>query len=305
MAKALPAKIKACESNRPAPVHSPPPPPSATPLQPAQTGFDAGTSTDASDVTWPPRRALPKLPDGEITQAVGIAYCKKLCAVYPEVFDNGKGCFRGATATMLLKPGGLEEIIKSGPRPQAKKPYGLDDQFEPILDKLYEDLDPIDGKDLITASQIVPVIENKNGERVLKRLAINYKSTVNQHLEDIPDVFTTCTDELAKVAGEYRTCLDLSGAFKQIPIDDMVSRKLLAVVTPRGYAIPKTLMFGVKTSPAIFNANMRKLIHSCNGKGPVKCAQMVGRRRMFVWCESQRTLRQSGRAFVQIICMWP
>ena len=34
-------------------------------------------------------------------------------------------------------------------------------------------------------------------------------------------------------------------------------------------------MFGVKTAPAIFNANMRKLIHSCNGKGPLKCAQMV------------------------------
>ncbi|MCP4254266.1 MAG: hypothetical protein GY775_12820, partial [Candidatus Scalindua sp.] len=199
----------------------------------------------------------------------------KLCAVYPVVFDNKKRCFKGATASVVLKPGGLEQIMKSGPRPQAKIPYGLDDQFEPMLDKLYEDLDPIDGKDLITASQIVPVIENKNGERVLKRLAINYKSTVNQHLEDIPDVFTTCTDELAKVAGEYRTCIDLSGAFKQIPIFDMFTRKLLAVVTPRGYGIPKTLMFGVKTAPAIFNANMRKLIHSCNGKGPVKCAQMV------------------------------
>ena len=104
---------------------------------------------------------------------------------------------------------------------------------------------------------------------------INYKSTINQHLEDIPDVYTTCTDELAKVAGEYRTCIDLSGAFQQIPVDDLFSRKILAVVTPWGYAIPKTLMFGVKTAPAIFNSNMRKLIHACNGKGPVKCAQMV------------------------------
>ena len=34
-------------------------------------------------------------------------------------------------------------------------------------------------------------------------------------------------------------------------------------------------MFGVKTAPAIFNANMRKLLHSFNGKGPVQCAQMV------------------------------
>lgn len=71
------------------------------------------------------------------------------------------------------------------------------------------------------------------------------------------------------------TCIDLSGAFKQIPVDDMFSRKILAVVTPRGYGIPKNLMFGVKTAPAIFNSNMRKLIHACNGKGRIKCAQMV------------------------------
>ena len=109
-------------------------------------------------------------------------------------------------------------------------------------------------------------------ERVLKHLAVNYKSTINQYLEDIPNVYTTCTDELAKVKGEYRTCIDLSGAFKQIPVNELFSRKLLAVVTPWGYGLPKSLMFGVKTAPAIFNSHMRKLIHTCNGRGPVKCA---------------------------------
>ena len=82
-------------------------------------------------------------------------------------------------------------------------------------------------------------------------------------------------DELAKVSGEYRTTVDLSGAFKQVPLNDMLTRKLLAVVTPWGYRIPKCLMFGVKCAPAIFNSNMRKLLHACNGRGPVKCAQMV------------------------------
>ena len=106
-------------------------------------------------------------------------------------------------------------------------------------------------------------------------MAVNYKSTINDHLEEVPDVFTSCTEELAKVAGEYRTCIDLSGAYKQIILTDQFSRRILAVVTPRGYAIPNRLMFGVKTAPAIFNANMRKLLHSCNGKGPIKCAQMV------------------------------
>merc|ERR1712082_9602 len=139
---------------------------------------------------------------------------------------------------MQLKPGGLEEIRKSGPRPVAKIPFGLEEQFREHLDKLYEDLDIIDGKDLITALQIVPVIETKNGVRNLKRLAINYKSTINQHLEDVPDIFTTCADELAKVPGKYRSCVDLQGAYKQVLLTDNISRKILAVVTPRGYAIP-------------------------------------------------------------------
>ena len=63
--------------------------------------------------------------------------------------------------------------------------------------------------------------------------------------------------------------------YKQVILEDEISRKILAIVTPRGYAIPNRLMFGVKTAPAIFNSNMRKLIHSCNGKGPVKAALIV------------------------------
>ena len=242
--------------------------PKRPPVEPDETCRDSARA-------WPDRRPLPKLPDEEITQQIGEQYCKQLCNVYHEVFDGGKGTFKGAEATMNLKPGGLEQIKKSGPRPVAKIPYGLEDQFEVHLDKLYEDLEIIDGKDIITASQVVPVIETKNNSRKLKRLAINYKSTINKHLEDIPDIFTTCTEELSKVAGEYRTCIDLTGAYKQVMITDMFSRKILAVVTPRGYAIPNRLMFGVKTAPAIFNANMRKLLHSCNGRGPIVCAQMV------------------------------
>ena len=242
-----------------------------------QTGFDPGNAAAAAtDSKWPARRELPQLPDGPISEEMGREYCLELCEVYHEVFDGSKGCFKDASATLELKPGGYEAIKKSGLRPTCKRPYGLEVQFDEKLDKLYDDLEPIDGKDLFTASQIVPVIDtNKNGERIIKRLAINYKSTINQYIEDVPDIYTTCVDELAKVAGEFRTTVDLEGAFKQVPVDDMLSRKLMAVVTPWGYGIPKCLMFGVKCAPAIFNSNMRKLLHACNGRGPVKCAQMV------------------------------
>ena len=62
----------------------------------------------------------------------------------------------------------------------------------------------------------MPVIETVDGVRKLKRLAINYKSTVNNHLQDIPDILTTCNEEFTKLSGEFRTCIDLKGAYKQI-----------------------------------------------------------------------------------------
>ena len=265
------ANLNARENEQPAP---PAPLPTRNPVQ---TGFQAGNSAAAAtDPSWPPRRELPKLPDGPISEEMAREYCQKLCDLYPEVFDGQKGCFKDATAILTLKPGGLEAITKSGLRPTCKKPYGLEQQFDELLKKLYEDLEPIDGKDLFTASQIVPVIDtDKNGVRYIKRLAINYKSTINQHIEDVPDIYTTCVEELAKVDGEFRTTVDLSGAFKQVSVQEMLSRKLMAVVTPWGYGIPNCLMFGVKCAPAIFNSNMRKLLHACNGRGPVKCAQMV------------------------------
>ena len=65
-------------------------------------------------------------------------------------------------------------------------------------------------------SQVVPVVQVVNGVKKLKRLAINYKNTVNDHLVDTPNVSTTCSEDLNK----FCSCVDLRGAFKQIVIND-------------------------------------------------------------------------------------
>ena len=109
----------------------------------------------------------------------------------------------------------------------------------------------------------------------MKRLAINYKSTINEHLEDIPHVYTSCNEQLDKLKGEYRSCIDLKGAFKQIPITPGFSQKICAIVTPRCYAVPTRMQFGIKTAPAIWNSNMQKLIHGFGGQGSVNAACMV------------------------------
>ena len=69
---------------------------------------------------------------------------------------------------MYIKEGHLDNLKQVGIRPAVKIPYGLEDQYEAALDELYDDLTPIDGKYLITASQVVPVIQVVNGQKKLK-----------------------------------------------------------------------------------------------------------------------------------------
>ena len=91
----------------------------------------------------------------------------------------------------------------------------------------------------------------------------------------MPQVSQICNDKIDKLRGQYRTCIDLTGAFKQIPVTPGFSQKILAIVTKRGYAVPNRMMFGIKTAPSIWNTNMQRLIHGHNGNTPVKAAVVV------------------------------
>ena len=85
---------------------------------------------------------------------------------------------------------------------------------------------------MFVASQVVPVVKIKDGKRKV-RLCINYKNTINDHLMDEPHIYSTCNEQIDKLKGEYRTCIDLFGAFKQIKVPQGFSQKVLAIVTPR------------------------------------------------------------------------
>ena len=93
--------------------------------------------------------------------------------------------------------------------------------------------------------------EVKDGKKVIKRLVINYKSTINDHLQDIPHVYSTMSEQFDKLKGQYRTCIDLSRAFKQIKMRKRFSQKICTIVTPRGYWMPIRMEFGMKTAPVI------------------------------------------------------
>ena len=86
--------------------------------------------SNISEQEWPERKALPPLPEGEITQEVGEAYCKQICQLYLKVFDSQKGVFKGAKATMNVKQGHLKKIKQGGLCHTAKVPYGQQDHYE-------------------------------------------------------------------------------------------------------------------------------------------------------------------------------
>ena len=147
-------------------------------------------------------RTLPPLPEGELTEAVSKARCKQICDLYPEVFNEEKGEFSGAEAEILIKDGHYDKVVKVGVRPPTKIPYGMEEQYNEKLDELLEDCVPVDGQDIIVASQVVPVCEVKDGKKVIKRLAINYKSTINDHLLDIPHVYSSMSGQFYKLKGQ-------------------------------------------------------------------------------------------------------
>ena len=94
----------------------------------AETASDVTTAVVAmqeagNNPTMPEKRKIPPLPSGDISQEEGEAFCRMICDTYPEVFDGKKGTFRGAEATMFIKPGHMEELMKVGARPPAREPY--------------------------------------------------------------------------------------------------------------------------------------------------------------------------------------
>ena len=51
---------------------------------------------------------------------MGEAYGKFICDTYPEVFDDEKGEFLDAEATILVKESHMEKLLKVGVRPHQK-----------------------------------------------------------------------------------------------------------------------------------------------------------------------------------------
>ena len=70
----------------------------------------------------------------------------------------------------------------------AKVPHGITPECYEKLKGMYATGRRVDGRGLIVASQIVPVVKNKIDKKKL-RLCTNYKRTLNDHIEHKPYPF--------------------------------------------------------------------------------------------------------------------
>ena len=201
-----------------------------------------------------------------VTQEEGERKCIEICRSngFPELFDGKQGLFKGVEAKVHLKEG-HEQYLKV--RPPAKVPHGLKEPYKKALDKMMLTYKKVDGVGLKVASQLVPVVKPKENEITI-RLCGNYKSTLNEHIEDELYNSPTCNEQLDKLKGEMYTVLDMSGAYEQMALHPETAY-LMTVVTPEGYAVPTRLPYGVKTAPMIFQSHMDRLIHGKDGKGPI------------------------------------
>ena len=96
------------------------------------------------------------------------------------------------------------------------------------------------------------------------RLCGNYKMSIIPHIADEHYQFAPMNDQLVKLKGEYYTCLDITGAFGQVPVDEKTGT-ILALNTSIGFRQPSRMPQGVKTTPKIFQAAMDNLIHGMDG----------------------------------------
>uniref|UniRef100_A0A8C6WZ84 ribonuclease H n=1 Tax=Neogobius melanostomus TaxID=47308 RepID=A0A8C6WZ84_9GOBI len=170
---------------------------------------------------------------------------------YSDVFRNELGTLKGVTVKLHVDPSATPRFFK--PR---VVPYAMKGKVEEELARLQEKgiIEPVQFSRW--AAPIVPVM--KLDETV--RICGDYKLTVNQvsKLEEYPlprveDLFATLA------GGKLFTKLDMSHAYQQLLLDEE-SKEYVTINTHKGLFKYNRLVFGVASSPAIFQRTMDTLL---------------------------------------------
>ncbi|XP_035806354.2 uncharacterized protein K02A2.6-like [Amphiprion ocellaris] len=176
-----------------------------------------------------------------------------ILAKYAEVFKDELGTLRGTTVKLCVDPNAQPRFFKP-----CAVPYATKAKVEAELERLQQlgIIKPIEFSDW--AAPIVPVLKG-DGEA---RICGDYKLTINQAsqldtypLPRVEDLFATLA------GGQTFTKLDMSHAYQQLLLDEE-SKKYVTINTHKGLFKYNRLVFGVASSPAIFQRTMDNLLQN-------------------------------------------
>jgi transposase InsO family protein len=143
-------------------------------------------------------------------------------------------------------------------------PYAFRDKVEQMIKKMISDeiLEKVEYCNYGTPLVVVP---KKNGEL---RICGDYKSTINQYLEDFNHPLPTPDQVMNTLNGcKYFFVVDLNSAYLQLPLSEE-SSLLCAWSTHLGVFKLKRMPFGIKPATTIFQREMEKRLAGIAGVIP-------------------------------------
>lgn len=170
---------------------------------------------------------------------------------HEELFDGSLGRFTGGQAALRVREGAAPVFCRAPPLP-----YALRERVDAELDAMLRTgvIEPVDHSDWATPL----VIARKTDGGI--RVCADYKVTLNQSLMVDQHPVPKIEDLFANLSGNvYFTKLDLSHAYNQYELDE-ASKMYTVINTHRGLFKYNGLVYGLASSPAIFQKMMLNLL---------------------------------------------
>ncbi|XP_045451587.1 uncharacterized protein K02A2.6-like [Melitaea cinxia] len=174
---------------------------------------------------------------------------------FKELFSEGLGRFTGGKAQLRVREGATPVFCRARP-----VPYALRERVEAELAGMLRAgvIEPVDSADW--ATPLVPVRKADGGLRI----CADYKVTLNPFLLVDKYPLPRINDLLVKLNGaKIFTKIDLSQAYNQIELHD--PDNLTVINTHKGLFKYKRLVYGLSSSPGIFQRIMTNLLNDIPG----------------------------------------
>lgn len=182
---------------------------------------------------------------------------QSILSQYEDVFQEKVGCVPNFKCTLRLKTADVCPVFLK-PRPI---PYSLQSKVESELEMM-EKAGIIEKVHYSEWGSPLVCVPKPDGN---VRLCVDYKATVNPHLQDVRYTLPLIDDVLNSLRGSKVFCLlDIHKAYQHLTVDEE-SEKLQTISTHKGTYRMKRLAFGIKTAPNEFQKFLDTTLQGLEG----------------------------------------